>query len=381
MTESEPGTKITAENSTVGIQAESVHNSNVYITQDDSPQEKYRVGVNYLNDGVPGKARDLIHEAIVRGHDGAEVRFHWALAMLSKRSERDLTTQDHERLAHLSDLLRRYPDDEWKSALSALCALLRSLRKTGADPGPALEELTALPSQQREMIVRHLDLVLTGGMKDSLWAKTREAAEHARLGNDRLNRAWAYFHPDPAKARARVPSIDTTLSDRLRTFAWSGAFVIAFGSIAWSALAAGEPLPIIALLVALAAGPIAARTSSDWYYRSTQLADKDRAFADRRGIDRPESGFAKQVDRSFQYYAHKYAPEGPDREQWLADTAGIRLSLRDEVTDLYRGDKVRVDKVNWLIRYLIADTRDQWKKGTLYDFRSRYRTSLATKLW
>ena len=86
--------------STVGIQGEWVQNSNVYmVSPEDPPERKYEVGVNYLNNGVPTGAREWITDAIVHGYDNAEVRFHWALAMLSKRSYRELSFDERAQLA------------------------------------------------------------------------------------------------------------------------------------------------------------------------------------------------------------------------------------------------------------------------------------------
>lgn len=183
MTESDAATNNTAEHgSTVGIQAEQVHNSTVYqVLPDASPGQKYEVGVRFLEDGVPARARDLIAEAIAHGYDDGEVRFHWMLAMLSKRSYRDLTSDDRERLRHTADLLHKYVDDEWKRALQAICELLPCLNDSAGDPGLVLDDLLALQTRQREKIVRHLDLVLTGGMKDAVWAETRNATKLGRV--------------------------------------------------------------------------------------------------------------------------------------------------------------------------------------------------------
>lgn len=84
------------------------------------------------------------------------------------------------------------------------------LNDSGGDPGLALKELLALRPRQHDTIVRHLDLVLTGGMKDNLWHKTRHAAEDARFSQDRLDRVWAYFLPDPIGPRVRKPAEDST---------------------------------------------------------------------------------------------------------------------------------------------------------------------------
>ncbi|MFF5422526.1 hypothetical protein ACFY49_40675, partial [Streptomyces misionensis] len=94
-----------AYNSTIGIQAETVHDSTIYFVHPDaSPQEKYRVGVQLLKDGVPSRAREMITDVIAHGHDSAEVRFHWVLAMLSARTYHDLSAEEVQRLHHVSGL-------------------------------------------------------------------------------------------------------------------------------------------------------------------------------------------------------------------------------------------------------------------------------------
>ncbi|MZG20141.1 hypothetical protein GTY44_42850, partial [Streptomyces sp. SID5914] len=76
-----------AYDSNVGMQAGVIHNSSVHFVHPDaSPPEKYRVGVRLLEDGIPSRAREMISDAIAHGHNGAEVRFHWVLAMFSART-------------------------------------------------------------------------------------------------------------------------------------------------------------------------------------------------------------------------------------------------------------------------------------------------------
>ncbi|QTR04629.1 hypothetical protein J7S33_07195, partial [Saccharothrix algeriensis] len=73
---SEAVTNTAEAGATVGIQAETVHNSTVYqVLPDASPRQKFEVGVRYLEDGVPVRARELINDAIAHGYDNGEVRF------------------------------------------------------------------------------------------------------------------------------------------------------------------------------------------------------------------------------------------------------------------------------------------------------------------
>ncbi|WP_223874306.1 hypothetical protein [Salinispora mooreana] len=52
----------------VGVQAESVHGDiTVYFLPPGAgPEEKLRVGVNYLNGGMPSKAGELIYDVLMR---------------------------------------------------------------------------------------------------------------------------------------------------------------------------------------------------------------------------------------------------------------------------------------------------------------------------
>ncbi|MBA0125525.1 hypothetical protein H0B56_08225 [Haloechinothrix sp. YIM 98757] len=381
---SERGTYNTAQSgSTVGIQAEEVHNSTVYqLLPDASPREKYEVGVRYLEHGVPSRARELIDDAIAHEYDGGEVRFHWMLAMLSKRSYRDLTPEERQNLRRNSEHLDNYADDEWKWALRAICKLLDCLTEPGEDTVLALKELRAVQPRQRDKIIRHLDLVLTAGVRDSLWAETREAAERARLSGDRRERVWAYFHRDPIGPRVRKPAgKSTTAGDSFQAMSWSGLFVLAVGYIGWLVLAHAALLPVLAYLLALVASCVAARHGLEWRYRRKRLDSKDREYLGRwRGNRTPEGGFANRVDRSFQHYFSTYVPAAADRETWLAQTNGIRNALRDEVVELYRESRVDVERVNWLIQHLVSDVRRRWKTGTLLEYREHYRVAQTTKI-
>jgi len=367
---------------TIGIQAETVHNSTVYqVLPDAPPSQKYEIGVRFLEDGVPIRARDLISDAIAHGYDSAKVRFHWALALLSKRSLRDLSMVEHSQLERVSQSVHGYADDGWKEALVAVCELLDRLQDVERDCGPEVEQVLGLPPHQRDRIVRHLDLVLTGGMRETLWAGWRQAAEDERLANDRTGRVWAYFHPEPIGPRARRPIEKSTApNDQVKATGLSALAVIAFGYLCWVVVVRGAPLTVIACVLVGIAGYIAARSGLDWRYRLERLAVKEREHAGHQGVNRTqEAGFARQVDHAFDYYFGKYVPRATARALWLAETAGVRVSLRDEIVEVYRESRVEADRVRWLIRHLVSDVRTRWEAGTLLQHRDRYRIGFATK--
>lgn len=160
--------------SSVGIQAEQVHNSTVYMRSPDmSAEEKFQKGVNALKGGLAGRARDFINDAIADDYDNGEVRFYWFLAMLSKRSFRELSRDEKEELRSAQSSLENYPNDEWKQGLETICALLNRMNDVEADPEPELKALRELPRRQSALIGDHLEMILSGSLKDAVWADKR----------------------------------------------------------------------------------------------------------------------------------------------------------------------------------------------------------------
>ncbi|MEU6435637.1 hypothetical protein ABZ874_15075 [Streptomyces albidoflavus] len=371
-----------AYDSTVGIQAETVHNSNVYFVHHDaSPQEKFRVGVQLLEDGIASRAREMISDAIAHGYHHAEVRFHWVLAMLSGRTHHDLSPEELQQLRKASMLVRTYAEGQWKQALRVTFDLLAALGTASGATGPVLKELQELPSRQRDAILRHLDLMLTGGLKDELWAETLERAEAERFGNSRDRRVWAYFELPPIGARAVIPRLDTTaaaaaqkaLPQRVALFAVSSVTLVTLAWIAHPAQAVFESL------VALGAGHTAARFGIQWWGREPRPDPVAGSPAPQPHSPAPAPGFTRSVQNRFDHYFSVRRPHGFTTEAWLAHTAEVRSKLAAEIADLYRESRISVDKVNWLIRYLAEETRDRYAKGTLVDGHPQDSTPIRTK--
>ncbi|MGW0879970.1 hypothetical protein [Streptomyces sp. NPDC002671] len=363
--------------STVGIQAETVHNSNVYFVHPDaSPQEKYKVGVRFLEDGIPNRARDMISDAIAHGHDNAEVRFYWVLAMLSARAYHDLNTEEVQRLQHASGRVRTYAEGEWKEALRVVFEVLAMLSTADGETGRVLERLRALSPRQRDAMLHHLDLVLTGGLKDSLWTENRERAETDRFGNDRVQRVWAYFEPDPIGPRALPPRPSTAAAAQAALPVRAGLFVVVTACLWIVALVADPAAAVIELLVALGAGLTAAHFGRLWWYQEHQLKAKNPESHIPHTSDSASTGdgFTNRVRHSFDHYFSIRVPHGFAPHEWLGHTAHIRNSLVAEIALLYRESRISVDRVNWLIRYLAEDARDRHNKSTLFDHRHQNQT-------
>ncbi|WP_030104088.1 hypothetical protein [Actinoalloteichus caeruleus] len=375
---------VSSPGSTVGIQAEQVHNSSVYqILPDASPEQKYELGIRCLDDGIPSRARELIEDAIAHGFSGCEARFHLVLAMLDKRSLRDLSQQERDDLANTTAAVHRFPNGEWKRGLEAICELLRALRRVDGDPGPALDKILALDPPQRDKIIRHLDLVLTGGTKDRFWAETHTTAQENRFKGGRGDRVWAYFEPDPAEARARRPLYaQATTVDTLAACAWSTLGIAALAYLGWIVLDTASLATILPVLVVISAGVVAGRTSLEWRYRTQRRLEKDADHLGPRTTPTAANReFSSAVDSAFRHYFDKYGPTDEGRQTWQAGTRGIRSTLATEVAEIYSESSIGVGNVRWLIRHLARRTRRKWDEDTLLDHRRRYSVRTSVKLW
>ena len=69
------------------------------------------------------------------------------------------------------------------------------------------------------------------------------------------------------------------------------------------------------------------------------------------------------MERTFDHYFAKYAPDPENRDTWLSETVGVRRSMRDEIARVYRETSVRKGAVNWLIRFMVRDVRRRWTTG------------------
>ncbi|PWV58114.1 hypothetical protein [Nocardiopsis sp. L17-MgMaSL7] len=351
----------------VGVQAGIVRDSTIYVVgPDDPPERHFQVGVKYLEHGVPDKARSHIETALSRGHDSPEVRFHLVLAMLSKRSFRDLNRQNRTTLSGLSHQLDSTADDEWNEALNVVFMVLACVDGSEGDPDAAIARLRELPETQRELVMRHLSLVLTGSMKQGIWTKYRDTAYRNRTADGRVNRVWVYFEPDPAQPRAQTPRPKSTTGwDILGAILLTAATLHPLFLLLRAALSHGTMMALLACLTTVVFVPAAGWHVARWnHQRQRIIAAMEEQESRFSRASPPEGGFTDHVERAFDHYFAKYAPDPENRTAWLEETKGVRRALRDEVARIYRESDVRSGQVNWLIRFMVRDVRRRWCEGT-----------------
>ncbi|GAB3152902.1 hypothetical protein GCM10027290_44640 [Micromonospora sonneratiae] len=365
----------------VGVQAQTIH-GDVYhyeLPPDASPEQTFRIGVNHLDARLPERARELIENAVARGYETDEVRFHRLLALLSGRTLRQLSNEDFNQLSSICGGISRLDGNgEWTAGLKAVLRLLNSLKTTETDV--LLKELDELRPLQRGKILDHLGVLLEGPLEDQLWHRSVERARAGQMADDRADRIWMFFQPAPAHPRVRpVQPAWIPVGDWLQAIIGTSAFLVAIANIGIVLLQRGALSPVLAYLVA-AAGTAAFMVGGiDWHFRWQQRRSKDAEFVPPlQRADAPDGGFANGVDRLFDRYFAKYVPRGTDRAYWLTQTAGIRRHLRNEVVEIYREQRIKPDAIAWLVRHLVGDVRQRWETDTLTAYRGQFRTPLQT---
>ena len=375
-------------NASVGIQAQSFDlDGDLIIVEDgarltvspgDTPEDKYRIGLNNLNSGKATKARELICDAMAEGHKVSEARFHWLVAMLSGRTVRQFSQEELIQLTMTRNQSPRDVGDPWSEGTLVIFRLLESagVLKT-KDPVPEIstvvDEFDRLGMRQRELLLPHLELFLEGPLKDDMWRRERASAEAGQSGGDRKNRAWKFFQPVPIDPRVRsVRPPSTTPGERFTAWASTGIFAVVAGYLGWELLRRGAVLGMLAYAAGLAGGAVAAVNSLELCFLAQRRRMKDGQLqAPGSAASRsPGEGFAGRVDALFRRYSPKYLPDKAERDAWEAATVGVRSFDRDEIVEVYRESRIPAERVAWLIRYRIRQSRNRWRDGTLYDYQN-----------
>jgi hypothetical protein len=373
MTEPGPRVENVATDSNVGVQvAGTVHGDVVYVTApQDSPETKFRTGVSFLKGRMPGPARQLINEAMA-GYATNEVYFYWLLAMVSGRTRHELSRDETAQLRDRRAIMRLCGEDPWRDGVRVIDRLLASVGKTEEDIRVVAKDLDALREPQRGLILEHLELYLDGPIENHLWHLALTKAQTDQMAADRKDRIWKFFHPAPQEPRRREPRPpDTPLGMRVRAVTAMAVLVIAAAHLGYLILQSGRILLILAYVLGIAGAYAGVRNVADWRFRVVRRRAKDRQYLG-PGTKAERGSLAKRAEHRINYYFAKYLPPGVDRDNWLAETEGIRRSLRDEIAEVYAG--VGMEKIAWLIRHRAQETGKRRKKGTLWS----YRTELAT---
>ncbi|KUL29185.1 hypothetical protein [Actinoplanes awajinensis] len=380
-------TNVAGGNASVGVQASVVQGNVVHVAgdykaeNDTSPEDTFRRGVRLLDAHIPAKARDVIEQAVADGYETAEVHFYRLLALLTGRTRHQLDSADFDQIDVICDHVRPLDGhDAWHAGLRAIFLLLSSVRR--GDTGEVVKAVERLAPRQRDLILRHLGVLQEGSIEDQMWQLSVDQAYIGKASGDRENRVWAFFEPKPTEPRARhARPFSAEPIDWLRALGGGGIFGYACLQVGSSALRSGELSLMLASALAVVGAAVFLVNGSDWYFRIQRVRAKNEQMkAARKDENAPVDGFARGVGRLVDNYFRKYVPkDGTDRESWLEQTAGIRQSIRDELSELYREKRTKHDQIAWLVRHLVSEVRAQWDNGTLLAYQQQWRAPLRVK--
>jgi hypothetical protein len=369
----------------VVVQAADIHGDvTIYqLPERASAEDKYELGLRYLDGGMPAQARYYLHEAVLAGKVSSDCYFHWFLAQLSGRTLRQLPDEDFVLLRSAPQLFPAHPDDEWMTGVRLIWRLLESLEAPDTESADTEKAFAELGEFQREKIDRHLELFVKGSLQDALWTQAVRRATEQQLSGQRQDRVWRFFQPDPIPARVRWPApVRNDFSRRVGAAAVTAGLVAALGIFAVLAVRGGGIATAPAFLLMVGGGYSCLRNGLIWRFRLTrgEVDEEERKNCQRRmTAASAEGGFTAQLDRRFKYYFAKYRPEGFPEEAWLNETAGLRASLQDELSEIYRESRVEVRRVAWLVRYLASEAKRRWQSGIPLEYQERLHTPVKVK--
>jgi hypothetical protein len=365
-----------SDNAQVGVQSQYAYVDSITlpgdvqltVEQDAPPKTRYETGVRNLEHGNPGEARRLIWEAMMRNHMSGEVLFYWLVAMLSGRTIRQFSRDEVDQLRHFRLWHAETKDDPWTAGVRLIYQLLDPvLQPPGNKTKPRTDaslldrEFDGLGQKQRDML-RRLDLFLSGPRKDDIWLDELEHARSNQHSEDRLGRAWKFFHPVPARVVIPSPSEHVPAADRRWVKVSTVVFALLTGYVGLELLWQ-EAIPgLLSYVVALTGGIVAAAgnlESRSW----TVLRQTSRGGA-HPDVDSAKE-LTKRIDKLFQSSFDKYEPVEITRRLWQEAAAEVRQLRRDQIIGICLANGFSADQVAWLIRHEVWQLNKHWRDGTL----------------
>lgn len=349
------------------------------VEADDPPSKKYKIGVQNLKNGNPAVARKYLWDAMMEGWLYSDVLFHWLVAMLSDRTVQQFTKEE-------VDQLRRFRlhdvgsgGDPWAEGIRFVYQLLGPAlssakpKSAATDTRDLLKQFHKLGGEQRELLRPHLELFVTGRLKDDLWLEEVQlAGDRQHLGN-RRGRAWMFFQPVPAEAI--LPGTSPawiTRADQRKLQIGAVTLALTGGYLAWQLLWHGIAFGVLGYVAVLGGSIVAARADAEWSFLTGRRRQKDEQFRAPGSPAASPSGdkIADRVDALFRRYFGRQAEDKDERKRWEDAVTGFRRFYRDEIIGMCRASGVAdAYEMAWLIRYQTRQLKKLWQRGALYDYR------------
>ncbi|MFD1046771.1 hypothetical protein ACFQ1S_15040, partial [Kibdelosporangium lantanae] len=236
-------------------------------------------------------------------------------------------------------------------------------------------DLEAIALPRRAEILQHLNMIFDAATQDKVDQLNAETVAAERTGNNRSDRAWKFFHPEPEAPRRAAPTPHDGGQPKSR--AWVATVFGGGGFVALSVLGFEGEL-LLPTGVFLLGCVLAGWSESDVLCVRIRRAMKvfeanrfDDTLDDDEDTDLKSNAtmkFATAVRRQMDYYFTHWRPTAGkkvmDNDQWRTRTARLRSTLHARLVRLYGTSRVPVSKLNWLIRWYAKQAARQWQKNS-----------------
>jgi hypothetical protein len=322
-----------------------MHDTKIYNTvSGDPPERRHEVARAHLDGGNPRRAEEAFGRLLAERHITTERAYLYVLSVLSDRSFTEITTRLSDEIHNAMKLAAELPKDSWREALDVVNALLRYAHAEFSD-GTLAREFTAawaafgaLSADRQDEIDRHLNLILSGAVRERLTSERKHEVAVERMSGDRVGRAWKFFEAHP-----REPMEWPAAAVRSDAADWRAAILgcVAVALAILYLLTGGITVDGVPGLVLIAAGGylvLRGTTVLQAHTRHAQIA--------RSNFQRPselrETEFDKLVDQCFRERAPGCLGES---------TVGYRRYLKRRLQTQYGSEGCYPGELKWLIAW------------------------------
>jgi hypothetical protein len=346
----------------VGVQGVVYGDVRYEVHGEDPPKKKYAVAKNNIAGNMPRRAEELIKEVVAAGFTADDLAYYWTIAILSDRTFDQIGTEQLADLRRAYELSANDPADGWHDALTIVSRLVDCLldeethgRLDRVTFDALIEAYERLPEARRDEIRRHLNLILTGGIEESLADQSAEEVRARRMESNRRKRVWKFFEPVPEEPRSKPPE-EPTLDPFPRMLLIGAAVMGGAGlALAFVLVAKGDGT------AALIAGLLVGVGGWAFAFYGPEL------FPARFSTPPPApSEFSAYVRRTVERQFAANAPEAaPEKSRWSRETSKIKKVLTREIVDLYSDPEVPPGGLEWLIKWHAKQSARRWAAGEL----------------
>ncbi|MEU6350587.1 hypothetical protein ABZ896_14810 [Streptomyces sp. NPDC047072] len=416
----------------VGAQIGVVHGDVYQPGSQAPPEELFRFGVRELGSNNRLSALRFLEKAF-EAERTPEHAYYLMLAILSDRPY-ELLGEKHMELLRQAAAFADAPDepggaggpsgpggpggpgrprapgasddpDGHRAAIGIVCRLLslvsRPPEAVHADGSllALFEGVDALPASRRSEILQHLQMLMNGAVRDRLDAwDAAEVRENRRAGR-REARAHKFFLPDPVAPKQRTAAPAGLTGVDQAALAGAAVLGVVGFALALAVLLRGSVATAFFVLLAVGAGGAAAAWCGvERRWLGERLAEENRRHFPSTAGQGPWHHGAVPFDPAVVPGAYRIAwptrqyedfhtaishviaaafesrlRQGEDPSAWARHSAGIRLTLANELTVAFAGTNSTAG-LEWLVGMHAEDTAVAWRNGTLFDYQRRLRT-------